>query len=372
MPSSTELAEEVRRHGFELIGVAPVEPIGSGWFAPHVRRFNEWLERGDHADMEWLRVRARERVVPETLLPNVKTAIVLWMQHRTETPARPEGQVGRVAAYAWGRDYHNVLRKSLRKLDRWLFAKHPDLRRYVSVDTGAILERAFAERAGVGWIGRSTMLIHPKLGTFGSLAVIFTNQDFESSSEPHPFRCGTCYDCVEQCPTGALSSTGLDARLCISYWTIEHRGLIPRHVRPMLEDWLFGCDICQDVCPWNHRAPRAESELWRPHADRAWPDLEDWIRTPSADLDSRLLGSPLRRAKGQGLRRNAMIVAANMEVSSLIPALIDVLVNDDDPVLRATALWAAHRLGEQSALQIGLQDSEPMVRSEAEALTAAL
>ena len=365
MFSKDELAQVVARHGFDLIGVAPVEPVGAGWFAPHVDRLNAWLEAGHDASMAWIAKRAHERTVPQALLPDVKTAIVLWMNHRTPAPARPEGQVGRVAAYAWGRDYHNVVRKALRKVDRWLFDACPDIQRYVSVDTGAILERAFGERAGVGWIGRSTMLIHPTLGTFGSLAVIFTDQPLATEGEPHPYRCGTCTDCVDLCPTDALSDDGLDSRLCISYWTIEHRGLIPREVRPILDDWVFGCDVCQDVCPWNNDAPRADEAIWRPQADHAWPDLVDWLQTDSDALTEKCLGSPLRRARGEGLRRNALIVLANTGTEAALPAIQAVLKNDPDPVLRATAAWAAHKLGCPDAMGIAAQDPDPMVAAEA-------
>ena len=360
------LSEVVEQHGFQLIGVAPVEPIGGGWFAPHAERFKAWLASGKDASMEWLAKRAHERTVPESLLPGVKNAIVLWMNHRTPTPARPEGRPGKVAAYAWGRDYHNVTRKALRKVDRWLFEQCPELNRYISLDTGAILERAYGERAGVGWIGRSTMLIHPQLGTFGSIAVIFTDQDLPTREDPHPYRCGTCTDCVDLCPTDALSDQGLDSRLCISYWTIEHRGLIPRDVRPMLEDWVFGCDICQDVCPWNTKAPRADPTLWRPQQSHAWPDLVDWLQTDSSALEEQLLGSPLRRARGVGLRRNALIVLANTNTAAALPAIRDVLRQDPDPVLRATAAWAAHQLGCEEALKIAAADDHPLVVAESQ------
>ena len=359
------LKSVIETHGFNLLGVAPVEPLGGGWFAPHVERFETWLEAGHDAEMGWLAERARERTVPEALLPDVKTAIALWMNHRTETPDRPADRPGRVAAYAWGRDYHNVARKALRKIDRWCFENYPGFARYISLDTGAVLERAFGERAGIGWIGRSTMLIHPVLGTFGTIAVMFTNQPFETAEQAHPYRCGTCTSCVDLCPTGALSDSGLDSRLCISYWTIEHRGLIPQAMRPMLGDWVFGCDVCQDVCPWNHRSPRADSSVWRPKVDHAWPDLIDWLESTSAALEDRLLGSPLRRARGAGLRRNALIVLANTGTRAALPAIRSVLEHDPDPMLRATAAWAAHTLGCPDAYRIAKADPDPMVRSEA-------
>jgi len=359
-----DIVERASSLGFHVVGAAPVEAQGGGWYAPHAERLKSWLAAGQHADMDWISRRAEERVVPEHLLPNVQSALVLWMNHRTAPPPRPPGQVGRVAAYAWGRDYHNVVRKALRKLEKWLFQVKPDLKRYVSIDTGAVLERAFGERAGVGWIGRSTMLIHPQLGTFGSLAVMFFDFPMSYAADAHPFRCGTCTDCIELCPTDALTDGRLDARKCISYWTIEHRGLIPHEMRPQIGEWVFGCDICQTVCPWNNDVPRADSALWRPKPDHVWPDLIDWISTPSEILHERLLGSPLRRAGGQGLRRNALIVLANLGISSALPAIEQVARTDPDPILRATAVWSALQLGSQQVRAFAEQDPDPLVRAE--------
>jgi len=357
------LAAMAERNGFALLGVAPVEGQGHGWYAPHAERLQAWLAAGQHADMDWLVERLADRVVPERLLPGVQSAIVLWLDHRTATPPRPAGPTGRVAAYAWGRDYHNIARKGLRKLRGWLNQTWPGIRVYLSVDTGAVLERAFGERAGVGWIGRSTMLISTRRGTFGSLAVMFTDRAFAAAEVAHPPRCGTCTACVDLCPTGALGPLGLDARRCISYWTIEHRGVIPAEVRPWLGEWVFGCDICQDVCPWNRDAPRASSDRWQPKADRAWPDLVDWIVTPSEVLDARLEGSPLRRARGDGLRRNALIVVGNLRMQAAARA-VALAMADPDPVLRATAVWAARCLSIPGVAGWAARDPDPRVRAE--------
>lgn len=358
------LRETATAVGFELLGVAPVEPVGGGWFAPHAERLKAWLDAGMHADLTWLADRAADRVAPERLLPGVRSAIALWLPHRCPEPPRPDGFRGRVAAYAWGRDYHNIVRKALRKMRRALTEMDGEMGMYLTVDTGPVLERAFAERASLGWIGRSTMLIHPRFGTFGTLAVIFVDRALPPAPESHPFRCGTCTACIDDCPTGALSAAGLDARLCISYWTIEHRGLIPREMRAQIGLWVFGCDVCQDVCPWNSKAPRADPALWRPDPARAWPDLVDWIETPSEALRLSLEGSPLKRALGEGLRRNALIVLANGGQRSALPAIERVLRDDPDPVLRATAAWAALRLGSRTARAVASADPDARVRAE--------
>ncbi|MEE2787539.1 MAG: tRNA epoxyqueuosine(34) reductase QueG [Myxococcota bacterium] len=361
-----ELNELASSLGFDALGIAPVEPVGGGWFAPHRERFEAWLNRGDHGEMKWMADRAHERVVPAALLPDVRNAIILWMNHRTAQPPGPSYATGRVAAYAWGRDYHNVVRKAVRKFERALRARFAGFDRYISVDTGAVLERAFGERAAIGWIGHSTMLINQSYGTFGSIAAVFTNLDLPYSDDAHPQRCGTCRDCVTACPTDALSDTGLDARKCISYWTIEHRGLIPTHMRTAIGDWVFGCDICQDVCPWNRKAPRAPASIWQPKREHIHPDLMAWLNTPSETLANTLLGSPLRRARGEGLRRNALIVLANTGQTSALSVIKHLAATDPDPVIRATAVWAARQLGDTSVCVTARDDAHEMVRAEAD------
>ena len=360
------LAQESRRVGFELMGAAPVEPVGSGWYAPHVERMHAWLDEEHHADMAWLAERSGERAAPQLLLPGIASALVFWIAHRPPDLPRPADARGRVAAYAWGRDYHNVARKAVRKLRRWVMQHAPEVRMYISVDTGAVLERAHGERAGVGWIGKSSMLIHPRLGTFGSLAVMFLDATLPVAAGPHPDRCGTCSACIVACPTDAIRAPGIvDARRCISYWTIEHRGLIPRDVRPHIGEWAFGCDICQDVCPWNRHAPRADPARWRPLPQRAWPDLRLWLRTSSSALAASLEGSPMLRARPEGLKRNALIVLANVGCTDALPEIEAVLRADSDPVLRATAAWAALQLGSETAAAIAARDPHSSVRAEA-------
>ena len=337
------LTAEARRVGFELVGVAPVEPVGGGWFAPHVDRLQTWLAAGRGADMDYLAERAAERMAPEELLPGVRSAIALWLPHRSPTPTRPPGARGRVAAYAWGRDYHNLARKGLRKIRRWLLRQHPGVGTYLSVDTGPVLERAFGARGGVGWIGKSTMLIHPRLGTFGSLAVLFVDVALPTAPVAHPDRCGTCTACLDACPTGALDAQGLDARRCISYWTIERAGPLPEAVRPTLGEWVFGCDICQDVCPWNHDAPRADPDRWRPSAERAWPDLVAWA-TAAETVEALMQETPLRRAGTVTLRRNALVALANGGHTEALEAVERVAAEDPEAVLRETAAWAAQAL----------------------------
>jgi epoxyqueuosine reductase len=335
------------------MGISPVEPLGGGWFHPHKERFEAWVDAGAHAGMEWIVERAAARVCPEVLLPDVKTAIVLWMNHRFPTPERPSFPTGRVARYAWGRDYHNILRKVVRRLSRWIQERVPNARCHGSVDTSPVLERAFGERAAVGWIGKSTMLIHPNEGTYGSLAVLFTTVELPTAPKAHPHRCGTCVDCWTVCPTQALSAEGLDARRCISYWTIEHRGLVPRALRSSLGEWVFGCDLCQDICPWNRKAPFADERaeaLWRPQVDRAWPNLIEWLTLSDEELNQSLLGSPLRRAFPHGLKRNAITTLTNLESIEALPTILACLSHPEYSV-RGTAVWGSATLALRCPVQ---------------------
>ncbi|MBM4291836.1 MAG: tRNA epoxyqueuosine(34) reductase QueG [Deltaproteobacteria bacterium] len=348
-----ELAAACEGLGVEVIGVAPLDPAGAAgdpaadWLAPHRARLAAWLAEGRHADMAWLEAQVDERLDPRRLLPGARSALTLWLGHRFPAPPRPAHPTGRVAAYAWGRDYHNILRRVTRQLSRWLAAR-AGAESHGSVDTSPVLERAFTERAAVGWIGKSTMLIHPRRGTYGSLAVLLTTAALPTAPAAHPPRCGTCEACWDVCPTGALGPEGLDARRCISYWTIERRGPIPREVRPLIGEWAFGCDLCQDVCPWNRRAPH-EGEgaraLWAPDPARAWPDLVAWLAMSDEALDALLLGSPLRRARPEGLKRNALVALANQRDARALPAARACLAHES-PVVRGAAAWAVALLAE--------------------------
>ena len=363
-----ELTQFAEKHGLELLGTAPIRKDEIGWLRPHSERLHTWVNEKRHGEMEYMEARLEARCAPHLLLPNARTALVFWASHHFPTPPVPTHLTARVARYAWGRDYHNVLRKSVSKVHRWIGEQFEAYQSYTSIDTGAILERAFAERAGIGWIGRSTMLINQDKGTFGSLAVIFTNLNLPTEETAHPFRCGTCQDCVIKCPTQALSPDGLDARLCISYWTIEHRGMIPLEMRTKIDDWLFGCDICQDVCPWNRKAENADDARWQPKDEHATPNLRQWLALSHEALDEHLRGSPLRRAKPTGLKRNICIVAANLQLASLLPDIEIAMLNDPSDIVRATALWAATKLGSKTALDATAYDPSPTVIAERRSL----
>ena len=348
-----DLKAECHRLNIELIGT--VEIVGADgqlatWYEAHSERFQSWLERGAHGDMEWLVTQADKRCDPRLLLPEVRTGIALWIGHHFPLPQELISSMNqaKVARYAWGRDYHNVLRRVLRQLHKWLKQLHPEVSFHGSVDTSPVLERAIAEQCGIGWIGKSTMLIHPKKGTFGSIAIALSSASFTSiGQKAQANRCGTCTACIDECPTQALGPDGLDARKCISYWTIEHRGVIPESMRKAIGDWVFGCDICQDYCPWTMKAAKTQDppsqDLWLPKPERARPDLLSWLAMSDEELNLQLQGSPLRRAFPHGLKRNAMIVLVNQKSTQALPLIIEQL-DHGNVAVRVTALWAAREL----------------------------
>ncbi|MGC9336426.1 MAG: tRNA epoxyqueuosine(34) reductase QueG, partial [Anaerolineae bacterium] len=258
--------------------------------------------------------------------------------------SRTEGHRGRVSRYAWGTDYHDVILRKMHQLAQWIseqLGRRLTYRTYV--DTGPLLERELAQQAGLGWIGKNANLIHPKLGSYFFLGELLTDLELEPDAPFSDERCGSCTACLDACPTGALTAPHtLDARRCISYLTIEHRGAIPEETRPLIGDWVFGCDVCQEVCPWNRRF----AHPGRRPAFRAVHDTLDLVEMLKLDEDafrSRFRETPLWRARRAGLARNAAVVLGNLGDPRAIPALEHAL-SDADPLVAEHALWALSRL----------------------------
>ncbi len=289
--------------GFDRAGIATLEPIERG------EMLLRWLERGDHAGMEWLARKTSQRIEPNTIFPGARSALCVSLRYH---PLAGEGEVvgdlwPKVARYARGRDYHEVMGERLIALEARIAAAFPavESRRYV--DTGPVLERELAARAGLGAIGKNTLLLHPKDGSYFLLGEIFLSLDLTPSEPLAPIAnlCGRCTRCLDACPTGALAEPyHLDARRCISYWTIEHRGDFPPDV-PDLDGWVFGCDVCQEVCPWNRKPVAIEApEFALPETRRAL-GLVDLLALPRERYVEIFRGSPMKRAKLEGLQRNA-------------------------------------------------------------------
>ncbi len=298
--------------------------------------------------------RKAERADIRSLLPDAKAVIVGAVSYFVpEKPdANPDEPVGRVSRYAWGLDYHKVL---LGKLDALLSYLRALLGEWVNgkayVDTGPILERDFAVQAGLGWFGKNTCLINPKLGSYLFLGELIVNVPLIPDEPFARSHCGKCVRCIVACPTGALIAPyQLDARRCISYLTIELRGSIPRELRPLIGTWVFGCDICQEVCPWNRKAKPASEEAFKP---RPWsaPELLDLLDLGEKDFQERFKFSPLKRAKRSGLVRNACVAVGNLREARAVPLLVNLLFNDPDPIVREHAAWALGQIASDEAVE---------------------
>lgn len=341
--------------GFEVVRFATVGPT------PHAEAFARWLDAGHHADMDWLRDTADVRADPRRREASARTAMVMAVHHAWDAPPDPGGRTGRVARYAWGRDYHNLVGKRLRKLVRDL--REDGLVAWGGVDTAPIVERSWAAASGLGFSGKNAVQIVPAQGSWFFLAVVFVDAD-AAPDPPLGDHCGRCRRCLDACPTEAfVGPRTLDARRCIAYWTIEARALPPRDLRPGLGRWVFGCDVCQEVCPHNVRPPDPDDDDLRPR--HAWLDLDTLLATPDGALMDRFLGTPLRRPRAAGLKRNALLVLGNLGDPGGLPS-IDRGLRHEDGMVRAAAVWAGAQLG--SPPTPGTRDPDPRVQAEIDAI----
>jgi epoxyqueuosine reductase len=363
---------EAQRLGFQLVGVTtPASP-------PHIEVFERWLEAGRQGEMGYLATeRARQRRAdPRLILPECRSILVLGVRYpalASQTP-REQGAVesqkntepaGRVAAYAWGLDYHDVLKERLQALVVFIEREigHTVPNRWYT-DTGPVLERELAQRAGLGWIGKNTCLINPKQGSYFLLAEILLGIDLEPDEPFAADRCGSCTRCLEACPTGCiLPDRTLDASRCISYLTIELKGAIPLYLRPQMGDWIFGCDVCQQVCPWNLRFATPQGDpafATPPDGGSSKEPMTDPSTKPRINLTRELSlttqefsrkfkGSPVKRAKRRGYLRNVALALGNAGDPTAVPALEEALLKDLEPLVRGHAAWALGRTGGELA-----------------------
>ena len=340
---------EARRLGFDLVGVAPaVTPTGFG-------NLQEWLRRGYAGHLDYIGERRAAYEHPKHLLESVRSVVMLAVGYRTTEP-RPTGSTGGlVSRYAWGEaDYHDLLRTKLRQLADFAHQECPGCRTRGVVDTAPLLEREFARLAGLGWVGKNTMLINKRLGSWLFLAALLVDIELEPDAAHETSHCGKCTRCLEACPTGAFPEPFvLDARKCISYLTIELRDApIPMGLREAMGQWLFGCDVCQEVCPWNRKAPVSDERAFQPLADLNPADARELLSLSNEQFHDRFHHSPLARPKRAGLLRNAAIVLGNPGDQDAVSVLVEALT-DAEPLIRGAAAWALGRLGgEQSAAAI--------------------
>ena len=300
MVTETQIKEKALELGFHGVGIASVDSQDSA-----VSHLKSWLERGYQADMDWMTNPKRQDI--KTLWPEVRSLICLALNYYTPQQHSQEQNHGKISRYAWGRDYHKVLSKKLKALSQWLESQGEQIQTRYYVDTGPVQDKVWAQRAGIGWIAKNGNLITRNYGSWVFLGEILTNLPLEPD-RPHSAHCGTCSRCLSACPTQAIVSPYVvDANRCIAYHTIENRAVtLPTEIAKNLQGWVAGCDICQDVCPWNQRfAQVTDVEDFQPRPENLSPRLEELANLTIEEWDRRFISSALRRIKPQQWRRNA-------------------------------------------------------------------
>lgn len=333
--------------GFSSVGVAPAVS------ASGTTQLDQWLAAGYGGTMRWLADRRDAYDHPRSVLDGVRSLVMLTVDYRTAEPTTTPQGSGRVSRYAWGsEDYHDVIHAWLKQLKRQITEQFPNARVRGVVDTAPLLEREFAQLAGLGWIGKHTLLLNRSQGSWFFLAALLTDLELEYDDEPSADYCGTCTACLDVCPTDAFPQPHvLDASRCISYLTIEHQDAIPRELRSGIGEWLFGCDLCQDVCPWNNRAPQATDPRFEPREDTNPMQLAELFDLDDEAFRARFRRTPLWRPKRRGILRNAAIVLGNRPTAAALPALVRGL-NDTESLVRGAAAWALGHYGNEGRTAI--------------------
>ena len=360
MSSASSIRSRALELGFEKVGIARVGE------APHAGFLRQWLSREFHGEMAYMERGPERRMDPSKVLPGARSIVCVAKNYQSPGTHSEDPRVGRISRYAWGDDYHGVLLEQLHVLRAHVASLGGAAK--VCVDTNAVLEKPWAQRAGLGWQGKHTNLIARDLGSWFFLGELITDLELDPDPPHEEDFCGTCTSCIDLCPTRAIVAPYvLDSRRCIAYLTIEHRGAIPRELRPLMGNLVFGCDICQDVCPWNKYAKVApEREFYAREGLRA-PVLIELLGMTRDDFNRRFKDSPVKRAKHSGFLRNVCVALGNSGDRSAVPALEKALEHDE-PLVRAHAAWALGRLGAREALERrrGLEATDE-VREEIEA-----
>ena len=329
-----ELVSFAREMGFDSCRVARCNT------PPHANHFREWLSKGAQGEMRYMQRGEEKRCDPQTILQGARSIVALalnYYQRDAAHRAAPTGKTGRIARYAWGEDYHDVIAAKLNRIDQFLRSFGGKQKCYV--DTGPVLERDHAAQSGVGWHGKSTMLIDQRLGTWFFLAEVLTTLELPAD-QPVPNRCGTCERCIQACPTGAITGPHqLDARRCISYLTIELKNAIPLELRPLIGDRIFGCDDCLDACPWNRFAQESNETAFTARASTTRMSLREYLNLSDADFRALFKNSPIKRIKRRGFLRNVCVALGNVGDLSDLPAL-ERAADDPEPLIAEHAGWA--------------------------------
>jgi epoxyqueuosine reductase len=336
------LKAKARELGFAAVGFAPAEndPL-------RTRRLQEWLAAGCHGEMEWMEARADVRKGPQAMWPEARSVIALGMSYAPQVDPlalADQPEKARISVYAQGRDYHDTVKKALKALARWLVEQIPETALKVFVDTAPVMEKPLGEAAGIGWQGKHTNLVSREHGSWLFLGAIYTTLPF-SPDAAHEDSCGSCHACQDACPTSAFPAPyRLDARRCISYLTIEHKGPIPEEFREAIGNRIYGCDDCLAVCPWNKFANAAHRHRdFVPREELVAPALSDLLALDDAAFRTKFSGSPIKRIGRNRFVRNCLIAAGNSGQPALAEQVGE-LTGDADPVVADAARWALSRL----------------------------
>ena len=354
---------EARRLGFFKTGVARAGPL------PRRQSFDAWLEQGMQGQMEYVARQADKRRNPDLVLEDVRSILILAMNYFSAADIQAESRQGLISRYALGDDYHRLMTDRLRELLAFIQREEPQAGGIYYADTGPVMEKAWGAQTALGWMGKHTNLISREQGSWFFLGVILLDCELEYDA-PERDHCGTCSRCISACPTGAIIAPYVvDARLCISYLTIELKGAIPRRLRPLIGNRIFGCDDCQEVCPWNRFAITTAEPALRPRAGNLAPDLARWAVISPEEFNACFRNSPIRRAKREGFVRNVVVALGNSHRPKAIPALTGAL-GDSSALVRGHAAWALGEIAADEAraalLTAGKVETDPRVLEEIE------
>jgi len=355
------IREKAKELGFVKIGISRAERLDER------NGLNEWLAAGRHGEMLWMGRNADMRLDPRTLLSEARSVISLAANYYAPESHSEDRRHGKISRYAWGRDYHAVLKERLKSLVEWIGQNHPEARGLYYCDTGPVMDKAWAHKSGLGWIGKHSNLITREVGSWVFLAEVVLNLDLEPDVESRNY-CGTCHRCLDACPTRAIVAPYVvDARLCISYLTIELRGPIPRELRPLIGSRIFGCDDCQDVCPWNRFATPCDEDRFYPADGNQVPVLTEFMRLTEGQFEEHFRYSPVRRAKYAGFLRNVAVALGNSRDIGACEVLAE-SISHKESLVRQHVAWALGEIGgdlARQALRCALPgESQPVVAEE--------